>query len=333
MRAPLFWGKRGVISTLLWPLEQAWIFGARRRLAKGPWERLDIPVICVGNINAGGTGKTPSVIALLEMLAKMGVRAHVVSRGYGGSLDGPVLVEEQVHKAADVGDEPLLISAFGPCWVSKDRAAGAKAAIAAGAEVIILDDGFQNPVLVKDFSIVVVDAEVGFGNGRCMPAGPLREPLTDGLARADIVLSIGGNAAQTQLFVQSARWQAQLQPLETGMEWKGTRVLAFAGIGRPGKFFATLKGLGADIVATREFADHAPYTDTVLKRLLAEANAKSAQLVSTEKDIARLPDHFKREVIALPVRLEFDDPEAVKAALENLLAARRAENPVDDVLE
>ncbi len=325
MRAPSFWAKRGVASVLLWPLERLWIYGARQRLTKGPWEQLDVPVICVGNINAGGTGKTPSVIALLDMLAKMGVRAHVVSRGYGGSLEGPVLVEERVHTAADVGDEPLLISAFGPCWVSKDRAAGAKAAIAAGAEIIVLDDGFQNPALAKDFSIVVVDAEVGFGNGRCMPAGPLREPLKDGLARADVILSIGSARAQSDFSVDAVRWQAQLQPLETGMEWDGTRVLAFAGIGRPGKFFATLKGLGTEIVATREFADHAPYTDAVLKRLLAEAASKSAQLVSTEKDIARLPDHFKREVIALPVRLEFDDPEAVQAALENLLAARRSE--------
>lgn len=332
MRAPSFWAKRGGTSVLLWPFEKIWIYGARRRLANGPWVRLDVPVICVGNINAGGTGKTPSVIALLDFLAQMGVRAHVVSRGYGGALEGPVLVEERLHKAADVGDEPLLIAAFGPCWVSKDRAAGAKAAIAAGAEIIVLDDGFQNPALAKDLSIVVVDAEVGFGNGRVMPAGPLREPLSDGLARADIVLSIGSANAQARFKVDGPRWNAELRPLETGMDWDDARVLAFAGIGRPGKFFATLKGLGANIVATREFADHAPYTGTVLQRLKSEATAKSAQLVSTEKDIARLPDHFKPEVIAVPVRLEFDDPAVVKSALEKVLAARRAENSVDKAL-
>lgn len=331
MRAPKFWNKYGLIPRLLWPAEQMWIRETRRRLANIEGEKLDVPVICVGNINVGGTGKTPSVIAILDLLTQMGKRAHVVSRGYGGSRKGPVLVEEYTHTAAEVGDEPLLISAFGPCWVAEDRLAGAKAAIAAGAEVILLDDGFQNPQIVKDFSIVVVDAVVGFGNERVMPAGPLREPLADGLARADVVLTLGSDSAQENVNVDIPRWKAAIKPLETGMEWQDTRVIAFAGIGRPGKFFATLKGLGANIVATHEFADHAPYSSAALQRMKAEAVAKNAQLVSTEKDIARLPEDFKREVIALPVRVEFGDPETVKTALKDILAARR-ENPVDDSL-
>ncbi|MHA1127745.1 MAG: tetraacyldisaccharide 4'-kinase [Alphaproteobacteria bacterium] len=325
MRPPLFWHRpRGLTSRLLTPLEMIWTAATRRRLANGPWETLGVPVICVGNINAGGTGKTPTVIALLSLMADLNITAHVVSRGYGGSLEGPLQVNERTHSASQVGDEPLLIAAFGPCWVSKYRAAGAKAAIAAGAQVIILDDGFQNPALAKDLSIVVVDAEVGFGNGRVMPAGPLREPLKDGLSRADIVVTIGTKAAQDRLTKDAVlstnpRWKASIQPLETGMDWSGTRFIAFAGIGRPGKFFTTLSALGANVIATHAFPDHAPYTDTALQRLKAEAKAKSAQLVTTEKDMARLPEAFRREVLALPVRLIFEDVNAVKATLGTLV--------------
>ena len=320
MRAPRFWyRKAGLRAALLAPLAAGYTAATRRRLRNGPWERMPVPVICVGNINAGGTGKTPTVIALLEMLGDMGVAAHVVSRGHGGSLDGPVRVDERTHSADQVGDEPLLISAFGPCWVAKDRGAGAKAAIAAGAEVIVLDDGLQNPSLHKDFEIAVVDAAVGFGNGRVIPAGPLREPLDDGLARAEVVLSIGDAATQAEFTVDHPRWQAAIEPLETGMDWSG-RYLAFAGIGRPAKFFATLRSLEAEIVATHEFGDHEPYTDAILQRLLAEAKAKNAQLVSTEKDIVRMSPEFRREVVALPVRLKFSDPDQVRAKLTEILA-------------
>lgn len=231
-------------------------------------------------------------------------------------------MNERQHSATQVGDEPLLIAAFAPCWVAKDRTAGAKAAIKAEAQVILLDDGFQNPSLSKDLSLVVVDAEIGFGNGRVMPAGPLREPLKDGLSRADIVVPIGTPAAQKRLAAQVSKpvWSGELRSLETGMDWSGTRFIAFAGIGRPGKFFATLETLGANVVATHAFPDHAPYTDAILQRLKAEATAKSAQLVTTEKDMARLPSDFRREVLALPIRLVFNDPEAVSSVLKDLTA-------------
>ncbi len=321
MRPPLFWNRpRGLTSRLLAPLEWIWVISTRRRLKNGPWERLSVPVICVGNINVGGTGKTPTVIALLEILGELGINAHVVSRGYGGTELGPLLVDERKHSAHEVGDEPILISAFGPCWVAKDRTAGAKAAIKADAQIILLDDGFQNPSLHKDLSIVVVDAEIGFGNSRVMPAGPLREPLADGLARADVVISIGTAAAQKRLPAQIPNpvWLGELRALETGMDWSGTRFIAFAGIGRPGKFFATLEALGANVEATHAFPDHAPYTDAILQRLKAEAKAKSAQLVTTEKDMTRLPAAFRRDVLALPVRLVFNDPETVRSALKDL---------------
>jgi len=306
----------------LTPLEWIWTTTTQRRLRSGPWERLAVPVICVGNINVGGTGKTPTVIALLEILRDLGITAHVVSRGHGGSKLGPLMVDERKHSAGEVGDEPILIAAFGPCWVAKDRTAGAKAAIEAGAQVILLDDGFQNPSLHKDLNIVVVDAEIGFGNGRVMPAGPLREPLTDGLSRADVIIPIGPLSAQKRLTAQvnSPIWSGELRALETGMDWSGTRFIAFAGIGRPGKFFATLEALGANVVATHAFPDHAPYTDAILQRLKAEAKVKSAQLVTTEKDMARLPISFRRDALALPVRLVFNDLDAVKSVLNDLTA-------------
>ncbi len=326
MRAPLFWYRpRGFKARALAPLAAIWSAATKRRLRNGAWEKLPVPVVCVGNINAGGTGKTPSIIALLGLFGEAGITAHVVSRGYGGTLEGPVRVDERVHGAGDVGDEPLQISTFGPCWVAKDRVAGARAAIADGAQVILLDDGFQNPALAKDLDIVVVDAEVGFGNGCVMPAGPLREPVAAGLARADVVLSIGPERAQKRLeqdwpqITTLPRWKAQLQPLEMGMDWGDMRCVAFAGIGRPGKFFASLEREGATLVASHAFPDHEPYSETVLQRLKAEADAKGAQLVTTEKDVARLPDHFKPEVLAFPVRLVFEDADAVRARLRELV--------------
>lgn len=326
MRAPGFWWRApdrpGVLPRLLSPLGWLYAAGTARRLRQ-PGYSPQVPVICIGNLTAGGAGKTPTVIALIERLTARGGRVHVVSRGYGGRLDGPLRVEEMRHSAEEVGDEPLLLSAFAPVWVAKDRAAGVRAAEAAGAGVILMDDGFQNPAVVPSLGLVVVDAARGFGNGRCIPAGPLREPVVTGLSRADLVLTIGDATAQAQF---DATWgpialphlRGQLQPLQMGMDWKGERLLAFAGIADPSRFFATLRAEGAEVLRGEALGDHETLSETLLRRLEAEAATAGAQLVTTEKDAARLPPHWRAKVLTLVVRLKLQEWSPLDAAFDRL---------------
>lgn len=329
MRAPEFWDRDpkdpGPVALALTPFGSLYAAATARRLRRGSGYRASVPVICVGNLNAGGTGKTPVVMALCERLTARGIRVAVVSRGHGGQMTGPVAVDPAKHSALDVGDEPLLLSAFAPVFVGRDRAEAARLAEQSGAEALVLDDGFQNPALVKNLSLVVVDAVAGFGNGRVIPAGPLREPVETGLKRADFVCLIGHSDARSAFHGKQDHVlnvpciEAELAPLQTGMDWADLRVLAFAGIGRPEKFFATLRGLGAHVVRTVSLADHQALSPALIARLQKGAHADGLQLVTTEKDAVRLPANLRREILTVPVRLAAEDWSQLDAALDRVL--------------
>lgn len=323
MRAPEFWSGRAqgrdaapMLRALLTPLSWLYAGAGAARLAATTPTRVGPPVICIGNVSVGGVGKTPVVRAVRAALAARGVAAHALSRGHGGRLKGPVLVDPATHTAADVGDEPLLHARDGPAWIARDRVAGAQAAAAAGAQAIVLDDGFQNPTLAKDLAVLVVDAQDGFGNGAVLPAGPLREPVGAALARADAVILMGdGAAAQDPRLGARPVLRAAIAP--AGPAPAGPLV-AFAGIGRPEKFFDTLTALGADLADAVPFGDHHPYSEqdiTFLTRLAAD---RGARLVTTEKDHVRLPAAARSAILTLPVTARFADEAALAALLDRL---------------
>ena len=328
MQAPKFWYRsRSWQAVLLSPFGALYAWATARRQKNARPTRVDIPVICIGNLNVGGTGKTPTTIALAQLLSARGIAVHIVSRGYGGSLLAVTQVDPRIHTADETGDEPLLMAAFAPTWVANERVAAARAAQNAGADVILLDDGFQDPSLTKDLTIIVVDAARGFGNGCCLPAGPLRESVHVGLKRANAVISIGEAEEQSKFREKYTNrvccikhLSASLKPIEMGMPWAKGRYLAFAGIGDPEKFFATLRGLGAPLVRTVALDDHQKLARPMIQRLMKEAQSMNAQLVTTEKDAARLPADLRSGILSLPVRLEFDDANALETLLEPVLS-------------
>lgn len=329
MQPPNFWKNDphhvGVWPMILAPLSKLWQWAGAQRWQKGPHIKMNVPVICVGNVNLGGTGKTPTVIETVMRLKSMGKNPHVVSKGYKGQLIGPIEVDPLTHTANDVGDEPLLLAAFTSTWISKDRLSGVVAAQTAGADVIVLDDGMQNPAVKKDLTILVVDAEMGFGNGRVVPSGPLRESISVAANKSDLLLTISPDQDVHQQFVD--KWDAiktlphvssTIEPLQTGMDWLNLSALAFAGIGRPEKFYATLKNMGVILKATRSFDDHQTIPLALLTRLEKEAWDLGAQLVTTEKDTVRLPKEWRQKVLTVPVRLKIHDEAVFDKALKAL---------------
>lgn len=326
MRAPEFWAHDGTAGRALAPLGTAYdLAGRLRRILARPTTS-PVPVVCIGNLVAGGAGKTPVALAVAARLQARGLAVHFLTRGYGGHTAGPLAVDRTRHRVADVGDEALLLARQAPTWVARDRAAGARAAAAAGAEVIVMDDGFQNPGLAKDLSLLVIDGAYGLGNGQVMPAGPLREKPARALARAQGIVLLGEDHASV-----AERFEGRLPVLHASLEsppeaakrLAGRRVFAFAGIGRPDKFFETLRHLDAELVETRSFPDHHAYNEQEIEALLARAKALDALPVTTEKDHLRLAESLASRVETLPVAVAWRDLAPLDALLERLESSRQ----------
>lgn len=324
MRAPAFWRgpERRLAAQLLSPVGLIYGAVAAQRLRR-EGARVSARVICVGNFVAGGAGKTPAALTIARLLRDMGERPAFLSRGYGGARSSatPLRVDAARHSAAEVGDEPLLLAREAPAFICADRAAGARAAAASGASVIVMDDGLQNPALAKDVALALVDGATGLGNGLCLPAGPLRAPMTAQWRHAQAVVIVGAGAPGERVAEEAARrgkpvLRAQIAPEQDACAaLRGRRVLAFAGIGRPEKFFDTLDACGAELAGGIGFSDHHAYSARDLSELRARAAQLGAALATTEKDAARLgPD--ARDMIVLPVRMTFDD----EAALRDLIS-------------
>jgi tetraacyldisaccharide 4'-kinase len=276
---------------------------------------------------AGGAGKTPLVLDLVRRILRRGHAAHILTRGYGGTLAGPVKVDLARHGVPDVGDEALLLARLAATWVGRDRAKTAKAACADGARILVMDDGFQNPSLAKDFSVLAVDGAVGLGNGRVIPAGPLREPLGPGLARADAVVIFGPDAKNAALRIQALRpelavLRARVAPGPEAARLKGRPVLAFAGIGRPEKFFATARAAGVEVRETLAFPDHHVYSDSDLAGIFRRAADLGAMPLTTAKDAARIPPSARAPLEVLTMTLVWEDEAALEALLHRFLSPR-----------
>lgn len=328
MRTPGFWfAPPGLASLLLSPVGAVVGAVAAHRLARPARWRAPVPVVCVGNPTVGGAGKTPTVRVLITLARGLGFHPVVLSRGHGGRLAGPVRVDPDAHTAADVGDEPLLLAGDAPVVVSRDRPAGAQLAVALGADLILMDDGFQNPALARDLSLLVIDARRGIGNGRVLPAGPLRLPLGPQLDRASGLMVIGeGTGADPVIIAAAARglpvFRGYLVP---NADLSGVRALAFSGIGDPPKFHRSLTEAGAEVVGSVSFADHHPFSDADAAAILTRADALDAVPVTTEKDRARLTGAdgpalraLKARMRVLPVRLELVAPDLLRVRLAGL---------------
>jgi tetraacyldisaccharide 4'-kinase len=336
MRDPAFWWDRpGLQARLLWPL--ALIYGAVAQWRMNrQGTRAGIPVICVGNFTLGGTGKTPAAIAIARLLSASGEKPFFLSRGYGGTLKGPLKVDPAKHGADEVGDEPLLLARVAPVIVSRDRVTGAALAKSSGATVIVMDDGLQNPSLAKDLSIAVIDARRGLGNAMVFPAGPLRAPLQAQLRHVQALLLIGKGAGATQA-VELSRANGQillragLEPAADALKAIGKRkVFAFAGIGDPEKFFMTLANSGVEAQVEESFPDHHPFSEEEAARILARCESEKLIPVTTEKDLARMGRNsgavakLAGAAKAIPVSLASEDPDVLKKLVRDSIGRARA---------
>jgi tetraacyldisaccharide 4'-kinase len=324
MRPPEFWdhvdGKESgqILRALLSPVASLYARATANRIANTKPIHVDAPVICVGNLTLGGTGKTPITRLIRAMLLERGIVAHVLLRGHGGKLKGPTRVALGRHASRHVGDEALLHARDGPTWIARDRVWGARAAIKSGAHAVLLDDGFQNPGLAKDLSILVFDAAHGVGNGRVFPAGPLREPIRAGLKRADMVVLMGAPLRATPGYLSTFKGPVLSARVEPTTPPPTGPLIGFCGIGRPQRFFDAVRAAGGDLIDGVPFSDHHVYSDGEIDGLRKLANAHRARLITTEKDFVRLPGPAQEQTATFPVRARFSDDAPLRVALDAL---------------
>ncbi|MCF6292225.1 MAG: tetraacyldisaccharide 4'-kinase [Robiginitomaculum sp.] len=322
MKAPAFWNEKHghaaapLTRALLTPV--SWIYStiAKNRYEKIQPTKLSVPVICVGNISLGGSGKTPLAMAIAKALLAQGKNPAFISRGHGGSIKQPTKVDPTIHNYTQVGDEPLLLSEIAPVFIGRDRLQAAQLAIDNGACCLIMDDGFQNPSLHKDLAIITIDTGVGHGNGRVFPAGPLRETVQNAVTRADAIVLIGGEKQPDLGGYNGLVFRSHLQAPDKAPDGK---LIAFAGIGRPEKFFSSLRDAGAGLEQEIAFADHQPYTDKHVADLFAWATSSGAKLITTAKDLMRWPEDLRNELLIWPVELVFDPANDIISLLQKVL--------------
>lgn len=325
MQAPKFWHntKPSLLSYLLWPVAFLYQKLYQRRLNTIKPTRGNMPVLCIGNVTAGGAGKTPVCIELAKHLMAKGKKVVFLSRGYKGKLTGPIQVNTAKHSYRDVGDEPLLLAGTAPTVISKKRDKGLALAAYLGADIVIMDDGMQNPTVYKDRSLLVIDGKVGTGNGCTLPAGPLREPLAHALSRVQGVIIMGDDSRNLmesilQIAPHMPVTHAHLEANCNGL-YEREKVVAFAGIGRPSKFFETVETLGYDVVHQLPYADHHPYSPSDIDHLRQLAEKHNARLITTAKDKTRLPPAMHDEIHVVDIQVKWKMVTAPKSLLGSLL--------------
>lgn len=307
MKTPQFWQNKSMVSNLLLPIGRLYSLATRLRIALVKPRKISRPVICIGNLTAGGTGKTPVAVSVAKLLQTQGKNPFFVSRGYGGELKG-VLVNNSLHTAAEVGDEPLLLSRQAPVIVNPDRYQGAVKALKSGAELIIMDDGFQNPGLKKDLSFLVFDGGFGIGNGFPVPAGPLREDFRQGLKRADAVIILGEDKQDLYRRIPDLPvFHGKVIP--EAVELSNKNAIAFAGIGRPEKFYQSMRDSGFNLVETIDFPDHHQYSEDELNRLIAKGKKSGAKIFTTSKDFVKIPHYLQKHFQVLEISIKWEEPE------------------------
>ena len=326
IKTPEFWNHRGIASILLWPLSLIWAFASAIRNHFARQRTADLPVICIGNITAGGPAKHLSLHFIYGLRAA-GFRPAILIRGYGAAVNSPVWVNPSQHTIDDCGDEALMLAESRDVLVAPDRVAGARVISLRGIhDVILMDDGMQNPFISKTLSIGIFDGSVGIGNGFLIPAGPMRVSLASGVKQMDIALINGDDETNiaAKLPPGLTRFNTSLLPDQTIIDALGdTPILAFAGIGQPKRFFATLRKAGCNLAHYLAFADHHPYSETDLVRLQEDAMRLGAQLVTTQKDWVRLPAEWRERIVVLPVALAIDDDGALRADVEAAISAHQ----------